>query len=224
MADKENNTKKPWYKKWWVWLIIAVAVFMVFNLIGNSGDSDSSSSAPSSSESSKTGKATGSKTSSSSSSSNNKVLEYDFDKLKYSDSKSYNLKYSDTSWNAATIKVDKVTFYKLASTYKDSDGNEFNGAVQLHMSVTANRDISSYPCQGTIIVKNEQEEDAAESWDGDISKGVTKSGNVTYFLKDLSDVSGVHSLRFKFDSDYDTDDYDDDNSSHNYDMTINFNS
>lgn len=39
---KENN--KPWYKVWWIWVIIAFAFFIIVGALGGSGDDDDSSS------------------------------------------------------------------------------------------------------------------------------------------------------------------------------------
>lgn len=37
-TTRETSAKKPWHKKWWVWVIIVIAVF---GIIGSLGDSDS---------------------------------------------------------------------------------------------------------------------------------------------------------------------------------------
>lgn len=42
MDTPTASAKKPWYKKWWVWVLIVIAVF---GIVGSIGDSESESSA-----------------------------------------------------------------------------------------------------------------------------------------------------------------------------------
>lgn len=52
MTDKDGNTYvqvKPWYKHWWVWVIIVIALLIGFGSMGSDDDSSSSSSSSNSS-------------------------------------------------------------------------------------------------------------------------------------------------------------------------------
>lgn len=176
-------------------------------------------------------KATVSNTSSSSSSSSNngKTIEVNYDKYDVKSSKTYKVDFSNDEWAGTNIKIDSVKVYKLAKTYKyDSanDGNfDVNGFVQVHMSVSPTRDIQAYPTQGTMIYSNGEQHgaDSSESWDGDIANGATKTGTITVPVSSLDKVDSLSSIRFKFDAYYDTDDYEDDNANHTYDLTLNLN-
>lgn len=215
ITDENGNVfveVKPWYKKWWVWLIIVIVAFVFIGILGSGDDDDSSSSTGSGTAHQTTSKEKGKDTSTG-------KLTYEFDTLNYTDSKKYNLGYKDTSWNAASVTVNNITVYKLSKAYE----GKYHGVIKLNLNVKTNRDIDIYPTQGTLVVNGEQHEDTPENWDGEISKGVTKSGNVMFLVKSLKSVKDVKQLRYKFDGDYDTDDYDDDNSNHTYDMTLNLN-
>lgn len=217
----ENGNKfvevKPWYKKWWIWLIAIIVVLIGLGLIGSSGSSSSSSSKGS-------GSASNTASSSDSSSTTNK-LTLDYKDYSVASSKIYNVNYSNSDWNEATVKVNKVKVYKLAKPYKYESANDgtfkANGFVRLYFTIKTNSDVSIYPTQGIAVYSNgeQHEADSLESWDGDISSGVTKSGTVTLPVKDLSKDSSLSSIRFKFDAN----DQNNIETDHSYDMTINLN-
>lgn len=227
-VDKDGNKfvqVTPWYKKWWVWVIAVIAILIIIGSIGGSGNDSSSSNNSSNATAHKTtNKEKGNGDTDKSTSS---TLKVDYDSYDVANKKTYNVNYSDVNWSAATIKVDKVTVYKLTKSHKyesANDGNfQANGFVRIHFIVSPTRDIDAYPTQGTAIYSNgeQHEADSLESWDGEIAKGVTKSGNVTIPVKDLTNSSSLKNIRYKFDADYDTDDIDDDNSDHTYDFTLN---
>ncbi|MDB1652331.1 hypothetical protein PMU66_01430 [Enterococcus durans] len=52
-------------------------------------------------------------------------------------------------------------------------------------------------------------------------KGTKKEGWGIYPLSKLSDASSIKSLRLKIDSNYETDNYADDNAYHTYDINLN---
>ncbi|WP_252904140.1 hypothetical protein [Secundilactobacillus silagei] len=151
----------------------------------------------------------------------------DDDQYDISDKKAYSVDYTNENWSAAKVSVDKVTVYKLTKEHKYDSANDgkFNisGFVRLHFIISPTRDIDAYPTQGTVIYSNgeQHEADSMESWDGEIAKGVTKSGNVTLPIQKLENVKSLKTVRFKFDTDYETNNDDDDNSDHTYDFTIN---
>lgn len=49
----QNKPIKPWYKRWWIWLLAIIIVIIGFNSIGSDSDSSSSSSDDTSSSSTK---------------------------------------------------------------------------------------------------------------------------------------------------------------------------
>jgi len=155
------------------------------------------------------------------------ILTVDYKDYEVKSVKTYNINYQNTDWAGTDIKIDSAKVYKLDKTYtintvSDGDMN-VNGFIELNMSVTPQRDINIYPTQATGIFNNGEQHDASSdtSWDGEIAKGATKSGKVIIPITNLESDSSISSLRLKFSANYDTDDYNDDNSHHDYDITIN---
>lgn len=122
-----------------------------------------------------------------------------------------------------TITRSNITTTLTIKINKSSEDGEFtlHGFVRIHLAITAGRDISIYPTQGTVVLDNiEQHTDAVENWDGDIASGATKDGWITFPVKSLVNVSDIKNVRLKFDSYYETDDDYDDNSEHEYDFIL----
>lgn len=126
------------------------------------------------------------------------------------------------------MKIDRIRIAKI-KPFKDTEEKNtvYNGIVLVHFSVTAQRDINFYPTQGTLVTSDGQQVEAnmysSDSFDDEIAKGATKSGNVLFALTKLDNPKDLKTLRLKWDANYDTDNYDDDNSSHTYDVTVNLN-
>ncbi|WP_223894711.1 hypothetical protein [Lactobacillus helsingborgensis] len=208
ITDDQGNVyveTKPWYKRWWIWVIIVAVVLILFGIIGSSGDGGSSSST------SKSGKVTTSQPT---------TIEVDYDKYKVKDSKTFKANYTNNDWNSATVKIKKITVYKLARKYKfdsDDDGKfNIDGFVKVNMSVKAHSDISIYPEQGTLNFDNQQSTSADESWDGDINTDAEKSGVVYFPVKNLKNVSSIKNVRFKFTGNS----QDDFSKGHDYDINL----
>ena len=36
----EVKTKKPWYKRWWVWVLVVIAAIFIIGAIAGGGDDD----------------------------------------------------------------------------------------------------------------------------------------------------------------------------------------
>ncbi|RMC42356.1 MULTISPECIES: hypothetical protein [unclassified Lactobacillus] len=207
IIDDKGNVyveTKPWYKRWWVWIVIIAVLLVLFTIIAGSSDSSSSSS--------KSGKVAANQPVS---------LEIDYDNYKVKDSKIYDSNYTNSDWNNATVKINKITVYKLSKTYKfdsDDDGKiNINGFVKFNMTIKAHNDISVYPEQGTINFGSQQSTSADESWDGDMNEGAKKSGVVYFPIKDLKTVESLKTLRFKFSGN----NQDDFSKGHDYDINLN---
>lgn len=207
ITDKDGKTYvqvKPWYKHWWVWVIIAVVALIIIGLL-NGNDNDS-----------KTGSGSGSNTQTTSPS----RITVDYDDYNVKSSKTYKINYSNNDWDEANVKINKVTVYKLSKPYKFDSANDgkydINGFIKLDMSIKANNDISIYPQQGTAVIGNEQADAVGESWDGDINKGAQKSGEVYIPIKDLKKATSISNLRFKFSAN----DQNNMENDHDYDLTL----
>ncbi|NRO05396.1 hypothetical protein [Lactobacillus helveticus] len=202
------KTKKPWYKRWWVWVLVIVAVFIVIGAIAGSGDDDDSSD------------------SSTSQTTKKNYVRLDGEKIYYTSSKKYKVNTTDTSWSAATAKVNSVTVYKTDEgyTYGSKRGhNKVQGMLAVNVTVKALKDIDLSMDSATISIPsiNEQHDiETKDEWD-DLDKGISKTGTLYAPIYKLSNVKDIKSLRFKFDAeqeDTDADDFD-----HTYDMNINLN-
>lgn len=208
-TDKNGDTYvevKPWYKRWWVWILAIVVLFIIIGAVSGSNDSSNSKSGTASKDTTSTPTS----------------IDVDYNHYNVKESKNYNASITNNDWDGATVKIDKITIYKLSKSYKldTSDGDKhINGFIKLNMSVKANRDISAYPQQGTANFNSQQQTATGESWDGDINKGAKKSGAVWIPVENLKDTKSISQLRFKFHANGQKDFEDD----HDYDINLNLN-
>ncbi|RHW51397.1 hypothetical protein DS831_04505 [Bombilactobacillus bombi] len=233
--SKTPKGGKSFYKVWWFWIIAVALAIILFAAHSGSNTSGSSNSSDT-----KTEKATGHTTTSEEKgniTSNQKAkgnsLEIEDESTPVLSKKIYKLNFSDSNWNAATVKVNKVSVFKVKPFVYDSESKKkAEGIIILNISVKANRDISNtYPDQGTVITDDGQQQEAqllsitgyTTNWGGDIAKDATKTGDVIIPVEKLNKTDQFKSLRYKFNSSYDTDDYDDENANHDYDITIQLN-
>lgn len=137
----------------------------------------------------------------------------------------YTTNFSDNSWAGVILSIDKVSVVKTTDIVDYSD-NTYNGFVAVHFNVeTPQQDISIYPTQAKIVTDyGEQVDDGGifnfSSWDGDLMKGTKEDGWGIYPLTKLTDANAIKNLRLNIDSSYETDDYDDENAYHTYDISL----
>lgn len=217
-----KSNKKPFYKQWWAVTIAFIFVFFVGYIFGSAASSsdysnDEASVASSSKSSSK------STTDDKSSGKNNakKTLTVSYKNYEISSEKTFKPNYTNNSWAGGSVSVDRITLYKTAKAYNYDSANDgkftIQGFMQIHYVIKTKADVSVYPTQGTYIYSNGEQHgaDSTESWDGDISKNVTKQGTVTV---PVEKISNVNSVRVKFDAS--GQDFSDDSLDHDFDFTI----
>lgn len=217
-----KSNKKPFYKQWWAVTIAFIFVFFVGYIFGSAASSsddsnDEASVARSSKSSSK------STTDNKSSGKNNakKTLTVSYKNYEISSEKTFKPNYTNNSWAGGSVSVDSITLYKTAKAYNYDSANDgkftIQGFMQIHYVIKTKADVSVYPTQGTYIYSNGEQHgaDSTESWDGDISKNVTKQGTVTV---PVEKISNVNSVRVKFDAS--GQDFSDDSLDHDFDFTI----
>ena len=217
-----KSNKKPFYKQWWAVTIAFIFVFFVGYIFGSAASSsddsnDEASVARSSKSSSK------STTDDKSSGKNNakKTLTVSYKNYEISSEKAFKPNYTNNSWAGGSVSVDSITLYKTAKAYNYDSANDgkftIQGFMQIHYVIKTKADVSVYPTQGTYIYSNGEQHgaDSTESWDGDISKNVTKQGTVTV---PVEKISNVNSVRVKFDAS--GQDFSDDSLDHDFDFTI----
>lgn len=217
-----KSNKKPFYKQWWAVTIAFILVFFAGYIIGAAGASGDDETHEASVASSSKHSAKSSTTEKSSGKSNAKrILTVDYQNYEIASAKTFKPNYTNNSWAGGSVTVDKVTLYKTAKTYKYNSANDgkFNihGFLQLHYVIKTKADVSVYPTQGTYSYSNgeQHEADSTESWDGDISKNVSKQGTVTV---PVENTSNMKSVRVKFDAS--GQDFSDDSLDHDFDFTI----
>lgn len=155
------------------------------------------------------------------------ILTVDYIDYDIKSVKNYAVNFQNNDWAGTSIKINSVKIYKLAHSYDYENGSDgkfpVNGFAQLDMTIAPTRDIAIYPSQGTGIFSNSEQRSAtsSSSWDGNIAKDAKKSGTILIPISSLPSDSSLSSIRFKFDANYETDNYEDQNSNHNYDFMIN---
>jgi hypothetical protein len=143
----------------------------------------------------------------------------------YSSVKNYNVNWSDNSWAGLNISIDKVDVGALKSPEETTDNAEANGIIRVHFTINnTQRDLSTYPNQATLQTSDGQQIDAdlsdSDDIGGDFMQGTQKDGYVYFLVPTLGNASDITNIRLKFDGDYDTDNYEDDNSMHSFDTGI----
>lgn len=138
--------------------------------------------------------------------------------------KTYSVNWSDSSWAGLNISADKVDIIKV-SGYKDYSDDEYQGFAVVHYNIdNTQQDVTAYPEQADVSTSTGLQTSGNYEMDhfaGDLMKGTKTSGYAAYPLKQLNDVNDIKSLRINFTASYETDNYDDDNSDHTYDFTLN---
>ncbi len=217
-----KSNKKPFYKQWWAVTIAFIFVFFVGYIFGSAASSsdDSNDEASVASSSKSSSKST---TDDKSSGKNNakKTLTVSYKNYEISSEKTFKPNYTNNSWAGGSVSVNRITLYKTAKAYNYDSANDgkftIQGFMQIHYVIKTKADVSVYPTQGTYIYSNGEQHgaDSTESWDGDISKNVTKQGTVTV---PVEKISNVNSVRVKFDAS--GQDFSDDSLDHDFDFTI----
>lgn len=217
-----KSNKKPFYKQWWAVTIAFIFVFFVGYIFGSAASSsdDSNDEASVASSSKSSSKST---TDDKSSGKNNakKTLTVSYKNYEISSEKTFKPNYTNNSWAGGSVSVDSITLYKTAKAYNYDSANDgkftIQGFMQIHYVIKTKADVSVYPTQGTYIYSNGEQHgaDSTESWDGDISKNVTKQGTVTV---PVEKISSVNSVRVKFDAS--GQDFSDNSLDHDFDFTI----
>lgn len=228
IQDENGNTfveVKPLYKRWWIWVLAVVVIIFIFAaLSGGSDDTKESNATAHTTTSAEKGN-------SKNRTDNSNSLTIDYNKVPIISEKTYKLSVSDTTWNSASVSISSTRVIKVKPfEYNSESGKKAEGLIILNVAVKPSRDLTAtFPDQGTIITNDGQQQEAimpsmkgvTTNWGGDIANGANKSGDVIFPLEKLNNISDIKSLRYKFNASYDTDDYEDENSNHNYDLTIN---
>ncbi|HZG71582.1 MAG TPA: hypothetical protein VEY51_08580, partial [Chondromyces sp.] len=106
----------------------------------------------------------------------------------------------DWSINENNVKfsIDQVSVVK-----QDLDSGE-QGMIGVHIIIDnkSNKDISTYPTQGTLLTNTREQIKSSvhsESFDGDIMSGAKKDGFVLFPVKKLNKPQDINSVRVKWD-------------------------
>lgn len=152
-------------------------------------------------------------------------VKFDEEVMPISSKKTFKTNFTDKTWPGGIVQIKDVQVYKLKKPYNYESANDgtfpVQGVVKIDMVVSAAKDISIYPTQGTVVLSNGEQADATsdDSWDGDINAGATKNGVATFPVKNLPNVNSLKTVRFKFSGN--AQDTDDDSLDRDFDLTIN---
>jgi hypothetical protein len=145
------------------------------------------------------------------------------DNAKIVDQKDYKSSWTDSSWSGVNISIDEVTIIKLEN-YQDYSNRQYPGFIIVHYIIdNAERDISIYPEQATMSTNTGEQSEGDISmtgFAGDLMSGTKVNGYAAYSLNNLDDVNAINQIRLKFNANYSTDNYDDENANHEYDVTL----
>lgn len=137
--------------------------------------------------------------------------------------KTYSCDWSDNSWNGVNLSIDKVSVIKT-DNYEDYSGNTAEGFIVIHWNIdNTQSDITIYPEQATVNTNTGVQTEGMyemEHFAGDLMKGTKVSGNAAYALSTLNSVDDITSIRALFYGTYETDDWDDENAHHDYDVSF----
>lgn len=203
----KSGGKKPWYKRWWVWSIIAVVVIGIFAIISSGSDDGDDSSSQTAEKN---------------------YIRLDGQKIHYTDSKKFKINSTDNSWSNATVKINSVTVYKLEKgiVYGTKRGKKpVQGMLAINTTVKALKDIDASMDTATVSIPsiNEQHDvETKDEWD-EIDKGISKTGTIYIPITKLSNTKEIKQLRLKFDCQTDSDDENIDNVDHTYNIVISLN-
>lgn len=209
---QSKSISLPWYKTWWVWLIIIATIVFIsgsFFIITDGSFRNSSSSSDSFTNNSQT---------------NANTISLNYKKYKIKAVKTYHIGYSDKSWNGGTVRIDKIKIYQTAKPYKFDSSNDgkftVDGFARIYMTIKAQEDIEIYPTEGTYSYSDGEQHDvdSMENWDGKINADSIKSGTITVPIEHLSSTSSIKSIRMKFDGN--SQDDDDDSLDKSFDLTV----
>ncbi|WEG74383.1 hypothetical protein [Vagococcus intermedius] len=223
---KVYKEHKPFYKKVWFWILAVVVVVVAIGSLGGGEDETPKDSAKSAG--------------------NTKVEKHEkkeeknllvnhkkykniasnakeTDEVEFVEDKSYKVELSNSDWAEMKVGIDEVSIVKV-NNYEDYGDKTAEGFAVIHVNLDdIQRDITAYPQQGTILTNTGQQSEGhyeISGWDGELMKGANKGGYAAFPIEKLESVEDINNIRFSFSAVYDTDDYDDENSRHEYDITI----
>lgn len=223
---KVYKEHKPFYKKIWFWFLLVVLLFITVGVLGGEEDGTPENNAKSASN---TEVEDHEKKSDIKLLVDNKKYKNIAENSKETDSvefladKTYKVDYSNSDWSEMKVGIDEVSIVKVKN-YEDYSDKTAEGFAVIHVNLDdIKRDITAYPQQGTILTNTGQQSEGSyelRGWDGEIMKGASKGGYAAFPIEKLENIEDINNIRFSFEAHYETEDYDDDNSHHEYDITI----
>lgn len=241
---KKNEVKKPFYKLWWFWVIVALSALLAVQTFTKNTQTNTnikkeattaskkettSSHVTTKSEKGATTKKSSPKRKSAKTESgqtNSQSIEFESEPLNVISKKKYDLNFSDKNWDASTIKVNHIEIIKTTPfTMDDSAKETMQGLAVVNISILPSRDIYAYTSSANLITNDGQQvetefyslDNYKDNPSGAIANGVNKEGNLIFPLEKLEKIEDLSKLRLKFDA---VDDNNDDDT-HDYDLTIN---
>lgn len=135
----------------------------------------------------------------------------------------YNVSYSE-DWQGLKTSISKVVIAELSESEMKNQNLENKYIAQIYFKIenTSDKDFNVYPDQGTLVIEGQQI--SADMWfsddiGGEILRGVTKEGMVTFSIPKLSNVKNIPNIRLIWSANFDTDNFDEE-SSKEFDVSL----
>lgn len=212
--------KKVWYKQKAAWLWIAAVLILTlvvvdaitYHSVQRTTNPDGSAVMTNHDESTSSPK---------------KSVRLSYHNYKYTKKQTYQINSTVKGWeDYANIRIKDITVYKLAKTYHDVgiDDKKGNCLILINLDTKAKQDVSLYPTQGSLSTNLGQQTDVMdgtkESWDGDMDKGTSKSGDVAAVFTNVNNISDIKKLRYKFEAYVQDENNDSDDAEHDFDLNL----
>ncbi|WEG76292.1 hypothetical protein [Vagococcus intermedius] len=136
----------------------------------------------------------------------------------------YPQNFQDDTWQGLHIEIDTATLLQLKD-YKSRDNTSYEAVLLVHFKFNSpERDVAIYPNNSLLIIGEKQEVEATLDmgyWDGEILKGVSKSGYTPFFIKTLN-IEQLKNAKLLVKANYLTSEFLDHESQHTYNIPIKF--
>ncbi|EIB6810865.1 DUF4352 domain-containing protein, partial [Enterococcus faecalis] len=119
----------------------------------------------------------------------------------------YSVSYSE-DWQGLKTSISKVVIAELSESEMKNQNLENKYIAQIYFKIenTSDKDFNVYPDQGTLVIEGQQI--SADMWfsddiGGEILRGVTKEGMVTFSIPKLSNVKNIPNIRLIWSANFD---------------------
>ena len=119
------------------------------------------------------------------------------------DNRTYYFGESDTSWSPATITINNVEVAKTKefTVTSGGDSKQYQGFIIINVDTKANKDISTFYTQGSLVTSDGQQLDAESTFSdikSDVYAGAKVNGSVVFLVPKLKTASSLTNVKYIF--------------------------